>query len=113
MTMRNRRSGSSPPSTSRRTGQAERLKKVMFCATLAHIAAELGITVCAPRQDGTKAPWADSWKDATMENFTVEETDAWYAREAFTGFGFFLGELSGGLVMTELEGRAVGSRSDG
>jgi hypothetical protein len=73
-------------------------------------AVELGISVVAPREDGSKRP-VGQWEEFQRRLPTVDEIDALYANGR-TGFGFVCGAVSGGapdlsLLLIEVEGRAV------
>jgi hypothetical protein len=76
---------------------------------VALIAAEMGLSVCPPVEDGNKAPDSATWKQYQYHASTPDEVeDRWYADGDRSGVGVFLGEVSGHLEMTEIEGRAFG-----
>ena len=68
-------------------------------------AAEAGLCVVPPRQDGSKAP-EGFWKEFQSRRPTGEELRNWYSNGR-TGVGVVCGAVSGGLEMFEFEGRAV------
>lgn len=70
-----------------------------------------GLAVLPPRQDGTKAPDVPRWREYQSRRPTEDEVLAWYARPR-TGLGVLTGQVSGGLEMLELEGRAVAEGLD-
>jgi hypothetical protein len=70
------------------------------------VALEAGLCVLPPRQNGTKAPDAETWTEYQSRRSTADEIAAWYAGNR-TGVGVVCGAISGGLEMLELEGRAV------
>lgn len=65
-----------------------------------------GLCVIPPREDGTKAPDVASWTRYQAERPTEAQLRGWYAKGR-TGVGVICGQVSGGLEMLELEGRAV------
>ena len=75
----------------------------MLTAALALHAA--GCSVVAVRADGSKRPMGD-WKQAQAERATEARVRAWFAN-GHPGVGVICGQVSGGLEMLELEGRAV------
>jgi hypothetical protein len=70
-----------------------------------------GLCVVPPREDGSKRPDVDAWKEVQARRPTDAEIEAWYGNGR-TGLGFVCGGISGGLEMLELEGRAVAEGSD-
>lgn len=69
--------------------------------------ATLGYSVIPVAADGTKRPGVP-WKEYSERQPTADELVSWFGTEGqFDGFGFVCGKVSGGLVMVELEGRAV------
>lgn len=63
---------------------------------------------CAPipaKADGSKAP-AGEWKQYQTVRPTRAQVDAWFGA-GHPGLGVVCGKVSGGLIMVELEGRAV------
>lgn len=76
---------------------------VLTAALEAH---EAGLCVVPPRQDGTKRP-DGLWKAYQRHRPTEQTIQTWYRDETRTGLGIICGEVSGGLEMLELEGRAV------
>ncbi|MBT2449447.1 bifunctional DNA primase/polymerase [Streptomyces sp. ISL-43] len=75
----------------------------MLAAALALHAA--GCSVVAVRTDGSKRPQGD-WKQAQAERASEDAVRAWFAG-GHPGLGVVCGQVSGGLEMLELEGRAV------
>jgi putative DNA primase/helicase len=65
-----------------------------------------GCSVVPARADGTKAP-AAFWKPYQTTRATAQELTAWLAGGEHDGFGVVCGQVSGGLEMLELEGRAM------
>ena len=70
-----------------------------------------GLCVLPPREDGSKAPDSRSWTKYQLGRSTEAEIRAWYANGR-TGLGVVCGNVSGGLEMLELEGRAVADGID-
>lgn len=74
---------------------------------LAFAYANLGYSVIPVAADGTKRPGVP-WKEYAERQPTPSELVSWFGTEGrFDGLGFVCGRVSGGLVMLELEGRAV------
>lgn len=67
-----------------------------------------GVSVLPIRPDGTKAPAVD-WKRYQSRIATFEEVEAWWGDGSPYGLAVVCGEVSGGLEMLELEGRAAGA----
>lgn len=68
-------------------------------------AAIAGISVCPPRQDGTKRPLGE-WKRFTTQPATLDEIDAWY-EQGLTGVGWICGKVSGGLEVIDFDDRGA------
>lgn len=68
-------------------------------------AADAGICVVPPAEDGTKRP-AANWKQFQDQRPDEPQLHAWFNRGR-DGIGFICGRISGGLEMLEFEGRAV------
>lgn len=75
-------------------------------ATAQH-ATRLGLCVVPPREDGTKAPDAPSWKTFQTRLPTSNELNDWYAHRERHGVGLVCGKISGGLELFEFEAAAV------
>ncbi len=69
-------------------------------------AADAGLSVVPPRQDGSKAP-ARSWKTYQTTPADTTQLEAWYGDGTVTGLGVVCGQVSGGLELVEFEGRAI------
>jgi len=65
-----------------------------------------GLCVLPAATDGSKAP-AVEWKPYTTTRPTLEQLDRWFTDPRRTGLGYVTGNVSGGLLMIELEARAV------
>jgi hypothetical protein len=72
-------------------------------ALAAHAA---GLCVLPPKEDGTKAPDADSWKHYQKTRSTRQEIDRWYANGR-TGFGYLTGRVSGNVEVLDFEDRDI------
>lgn len=70
------------------------------------LAIDNGFCVIPPREDGTKAPDAPSWKQYQSRRPTKEELNAWYVPGRH-GVGLVCGEISGGLELFEFEADAI------
>jgi putative DNA primase/helicase len=70
---------------------------------------EAGCSVIPAAADGTKAPWPDGaqWKHYQSERPSKTQLREWFDGGRYDGFGLVCGQVSGGLEMLELEGRAV------
>lgn len=73
----------------------------------ARLAIEHGLCVVPPREDGTKAPDAPSWKEFQARRPTRDELNAWYKGNRRHGVGLVCGEISGGLELFEFEATAI------
>lgn len=65
-----------------------------------------GCSVIPTRTDGSKAP-AAFWKPYQTRRATPDELARWLQGGAYDGIGVICGQISGGLEMLELEGRAL------
>lgn len=65
-----------------------------------------GLSIIPIRADGTKKP-AVNWKDYQHRLPTVTELGGWFKNGEHTGMAVVCGAVSGGLEMTEIEGRAA------
>ena len=73
----------------------------------AKLAIDQGLCVVPPREDGTKAPDAPSWKEFQARRPTRDELNAWYRGGKRHGIGLVCGDISGGLELFEFEALAV------
>jgi hypothetical protein len=73
----------------------------------AQLAIAEGLCVVPPREDGTKAPDAPSWKEFQSRRPTRDELNAWYKGNQRHGIGLVCGEISGGLELFEFEHAAI------
>lgn len=73
----------------------------------AHLAIAEGLCVVPPREDGTKAPDAHSWKTYQTRHPSRDELNAWYKGTNRHGIGLVCGEISGGLELFEFEHAAI------
>ena len=64
---------------------------------------DAGLCVLPPREDGTKAPDAQTWTAYQKTRSTPEEIDAWYARRRRSGLGYVTGAVSGNLVLFDFD----------
>ncbi|MGI5178654.1 AAA family ATPase [Dactylosporangium sp. CA-152071] len=64
-----------------------------------------GVSVVPTRLDGSKAPMG-TWKKYITDLPTEQDVAAWFG-QGHPGLGLVCGQVSGGLEMLELEGRAV------
>lgn len=74
---------------------------------IAKLAVANGLCVVPPREDGTKAPDATSWKTFQQRRPTSDELNGWYKGTGRHGVGLVCGEISGGLELFEFEVAAV------
>src|SRR5439155_10347438 len=81
----------------------------MSVRAAAHAARAAGLCVVPPREDGTKMPLPDTWKQFQRRRPTAEEFDAWYADER-DGLGAPMGAISGNLECLEFDERAIYQR---
>jgi putative DNA primase/helicase len=65
-----------------------------------------GICVLPPKQDGSKAPDAESWKMYQERRPKLPELTHWYDDPRRTGVGVVTGRISGGLELLEFDDRA-------
>jgi hypothetical protein len=73
----------------------------------AKLAITQGLCVVPPREDGTKAPDAPSWKEFQARRPTRDELNTWYRGGKRHGIGLVCGDISGGLELFEFEALAV------
>jgi hypothetical protein len=71
------------------------------------LAVAQGLCVVPPREDGTKAPDAPSWKEFQTRRPSRDELNAWYKGNARHGVGLVCGDISGGLELFEFEHAAI------
>src|SRR5215212_6862195 len=65
-----------------------------------------GLCVLPPRQDGSKRPIGESWRQWQAEPPSLEHIRGWYgARSRFTGLGTVCGKVSGNLELFEFDER--------
>ena len=76
---------------------------VREAAFAAHLA---GVCVVPPRQDGSKAPDVESWKQFQRRRSTAEELSRWYGDPRRTGMGVICGPISGGLELLDFDDQA-------
>jgi P4 family phage/plasmid primase-like protien len=67
---------------------------------------DAGCCVLPAAADGSKRP-AFQWKRYQQERPDREWVTRWFTQEAYQGLGVVCGEVSGGLELLELEGRAI------
>lgn len=70
-------------------------------ADAARSALAAGVSICPPREDGTKAP-ITAWKSFQYERATPEQVDEWYSGDR-AGVGVICGAVSGGLELLEMD----------
>lgn len=75
------------------------------CFDAAVTAADAGISVWPPRQDGTKAPLG-AWQSGQSTRANDKRLELWYA-QGFTGVGWITGAVSGGLEVLDFDDRSV------
>lgn len=75
------------------------------CFDAAVAAADAGISVWPPRQDGTKAPQG-SWQAGQSRRADDRELERWYD-EGLTGVGWVAGRVSGNLEVLDFDDRSV------
>ncbi|WP_066360298.1 AAA family ATPase [Herbidospora mongoliensis] len=75
-------------------------------AARAHAA---GLAVIPASTNGLKQPWpgGPSWDEYKTRRPTLDEINGWFAEPGYDGLGLVTGQVSGGLEMFELEGRAI------
>jgi hypothetical protein len=64
---------------------------------------DAGMCVLPPREDGSKAPDADSWTGYQTTRSTREEIEAWYASGQRSGVGLVLGAVSGNAEVLDFD----------
>lgn len=72
---------------------------------------DAGMSVVPARDDGSKRPQFDSWKNFQTKRATRELTEKWYLANPSWGVGLICGAVSGRLEMTELESARMDSES--
>ena len=80
------------------------MRSGVLSAALAANAA--GLSVVPAREDGSKRPEFDTWKEFQSCRASAGEVEDWFG-SGRTGLGVVCGYVSNGLEMLELEGRAV------
>jgi hypothetical protein len=83
--------------------ESKETPQVLAVARQLHAA---GISVVPVRADGSKAP-AVNWKEFQERRASVDELDAWFGPGSTLGVGAVTGDVSGNLLMIEVEGRAA------
>ena len=79
----------------------------MMCVRETAFAAHAaGICVLPPREDGSKAPDADSWKMYQDQRPPHHRIEAWYGNGTRSGLGVVCGAVSGGLELLDFDDRA-------
>ncbi len=80
-------------------------QKELF-ATIAK-AVEMGLSAWPPRQDGSKAPFGDGWKERQHKPATFDELRKLYKDSNLTGIGVMTGKVSGNLECLDFDERGI------
>src|SRR3990172_5130224 len=77
-----------------------------LCTTVEQ-AVEIGLSIWPPRQDGSKAPLGDSWKERQHEPAPLDELRAPYKDGNLTGVGLICGKVSGNLECLDFDEHGI------
>ena len=68
---------------------------------------EIGLSIWPPRQDGSKAPFGDSWIERQNKPATLDELRNLYRDKNLTGIGLICGRVSGNLECLDFDERGI------
>lgn len=71
------------------------------------MAVEVGLSIWPPRQDGSKAPLGNSWKERQQTAATLDELRSLYRGDTLTGIGLICGKVSGNLECLDYDERCI------
>jgi hypothetical protein len=70
-------------------------------------ACEMGLSIWPPRQDGSKAPLGNGWKERQATPATLDELRPIYKGYTLTGIGTICGKVSGNLECLDFDERGI------
>lgn len=73
-------------------------------------AVDIGLSIWPPKQDGSKAPIGNGWKDRQATPARLDELSSIYKHDSLTGIGVVCGKVSGNVECLDFDERSIYER---